>query len=60
MEKVFVMTLILVMVALGGMLQHGYVHHERSEEVLANYERMIHYPETMPQVIINPTPISYL
>lgn len=60
MEKVFVMTLILVMVALGGILHGGYVHHERSEEVLANYERMIHYPETMPQVIINPTPISYL
>ena len=60
MEKVFVMTLILVMVALGGMLQGGYVHYERSEEVLANYGRMIHYPDTMPQVIINPTPISYL
>ena len=29
MEKVFVMTLILVMVALGGMLQGGYVHYEK-------------------------------
>ena len=60
MKKLSVITLILVTAALGGILHGGYIHHERSEEVVVNYERMIHYPEMMPQVIINPTPISYL
>jgi hypothetical protein len=60
MEKLFVMTLVLVMVGLGGILHGGYIHHEISEEVVMSYENRINYPESMPQVIINPTPISYL
>jgi hypothetical protein len=60
MKNISVMTLILIMAALGGILHGGYIHHEMSEEVVVRYEQRIHYPETMPQVIINPTPISYL
>ena len=54
------MTRLLVTAALGGILHSGYVHQEGSEEVVVSYEQRTHYPETMPQVIINPTPISYL
>ena len=60
MKKLSAMTLILVTAALGGILHGGYIHQEGSEEVVVSYEQRSHYPETMPQVIINPTPISYL
>ena len=60
MEKVVVTTLILIMIGLGGILHGGYLHHQISKEVVVSYEQRTSFPETMPQVIIHPIPLSYL
>ena len=54
MTKQLLMILILVSVALAGILHGGSMHHEIEKEILVNKEYISHYPDLMPNVVLNP------
>ena len=54
MTKQLLMMLILVSVAIAGILHGGSMHHAIEKEILVNKEYINHYPEPMPNVVLDP------
>ena len=53
MKRMFLMTLITLTCALGGVLYAGYMHHEIAEEISVVQEYRNPYQGTMPNVVFD-------
>ena len=54
MKRLLLMTLFTITCILAGVLHGGYMHHERVTEIPVGQEYMNFYPETMPNVVLDP------
>ena len=54
MKRLFLMTLIIITSFLVGALYGGYKHQERTEELQISPEYLNYYPETMPNIVLDP------
>jgi hypothetical protein len=54
MKRLLLMTLITITCIFAGVLYGGYRHHEKSEEISVDRQYMNLYPETMPNLVLDP------
>ena len=60
MKRLLLMTFITITSFLAGVLYGGYTHQERTEEIQISQEYLKHYPETIPNIVLDPmTNIPY-